>query len=364
MTTIQPLQDITLYYREGASDKVYQVSLVENEEGFVVHYAYGRRGNTLTTGIKTKHPVSRKSAEKVFRQLVKSKQAKGYQPGTAGTPYQPSPHEQQDTGIRCQLLNPITEDELHDLLANSTHGLQEKHDGRRLLVRKRGGEITGINRRGLVIALPETIRQAVSQLPGDLLLDGEAIGDHYHPFDLLEEGGDDIRRQRYLERYSQLASLLPEDDPFLRLVGIAIGPREKYECYHDLRVEGHEGVVLKDLNAAHSPGRPHSGGSQLKHKFYHTASFLVLKHNRKRSVTLGLHASRPTGKATKPKATGNVTIPPNQAIPAVGSIVEIRYLYAFPESGAIYQPTYLAPRSDIPPSDCTTSQLHYKPTTV
>ena len=33
--------------------------------------------------------------------------------------------------------------------------LQEKHDGRRLLVRKRGDEITGINRRGWVVAIPD-----------------------------------------------------------------------------------------------------------------------------------------------------------------------------------------------------------------
>jgi len=38
---------------------------------------------------------------------------------------------------------------------------------------------------------------------------------------------------------------------------------------------------------------------------------------------------------------GNVTIPPNCPIPAVDQVVECRYLYAFKESGCIYQPVYL-----------------------
>ena len=43
-------EHITLYYREGASDKVYQASLQPQNGGFVVHFAYGRRGSALATG--------------------------------------------------------------------------------------------------------------------------------------------------------------------------------------------------------------------------------------------------------------------------------------------------------------------------
>ena len=56
---------------------------------------------------------------------------------------------------------------------------------------------------------------------------------------------------------------------------------------------------------------------------------------------------------------GNVTIPQNHEIPAPGEIVEVRYLYAFPESGCVYQPVYLGRREDIPRTDCTTDQLVY-----
>ena len=95
-----------------------------------------------------------------------------------------------DSGIRCQLLNAIDESELSRLLTGRTHCLQEKHDGRRLMVRKQGDEITGINRRGLVVAIPDAIREAVEHIPFDVLIDGEAVGDTLHAFDLLEVKGN------------------------------------------------------------------------------------------------------------------------------------------------------------------------------
>jgi bifunctional non-homologous end joining protein LigD len=42
--------------------------------------------------------------------------------------------------------------------------------------------------------------------------------------------------------------------------------------------------------------------------------------------------------------------------------VECRYLYAFKESGSIYQPVFLGVRDDIQHTECTTAQLKYKPT--
>ncbi len=50
----------------------------------------------------------------------------------------------------------------------------------------------------------------------------------------------------------------------------------------------------------------------------------------------------------------------NPRIPAVGAVADCRYLYAFRESGSIYQPVYLGERDDIPTTDCTVVQLKYK----
>ncbi|MGJ8724587.1 MAG: WGR domain-containing protein [Roseibacillus sp.] len=355
-STSQSIQSTTLYFSEGNSDKVYQVSIDETDDEFTVNYAYGRRGSTLKTGTKTQQPVSREQAEKLYAKLVRAKEAKGYQPGDDGTGYQTTSFQEQDTGIRCQLLNPINETELHDLLLNSTHCLQEKLDGRRMMIRKTGEDIIGINRRGLVVALPDTIHEAASQLPGDFLMDGEAVGDVLHVFDLLEANGEDLRNHRYIERHSRLIQLVGTSLPSLQWVSTAIEPGDKYEAYHDLLSEEREGAVFKDINAPYSSGRPNSGGSQLKYKFYETASFLVTAHNAKRSVAIGLYDS-----AGEVKPAGNVTIPANKEMPVVGAVIEVRYLYAFRESGATYQPCYLGTRDDLPSTDCTTQQLKYKP---
>ena len=43
--------------------------------------------------------------------------------------------------------------------------------------------------------------------------------------------------------------------------------------------------------------------------------------------------------------------------------MEVRYLYAFRQSGAVYQPVYLGEREDIEPAECTVSQLQVPPRT-
>ena len=354
MTNI-PITSTSLHYCEGASDKVYQAAIAPKDDGYIVTFAYGRRGNTLNTGTKTDVPLPLETATRVYDKLVASKVAKGYQPdGEAAAPYQQSGDEGRDTGIRCQLLNPVEKHEVSRLLIGRTHCLQEKHDGRRLMVRKQGDEITGINRRGLIVAIPEPIRLAIDEIPFDVLIDGEAVGDTLHAFDLLEVKGTDIRQRRYIDRFSGLIMVIPSNLPALRWVSTAVEPNDKVEIYEELRQSDREGVVFKAVDAPFSPGRPNSGGTQLKYKFVESASFIVTARNEKRSVTLGLFDGNDLVGA------GNVTIPPNHAVPAKGEVVECRYLYAFRASGSIYQPVYHGKRCDIPAADCTTDQLKYK----
>jgi bifunctional non-homologous end joining protein LigD len=349
------IQSTSLHFKEGSSDKVYHAAVVPKDDGFIVTFAYGRRGNTLTTGVKTDSPLPLATAISVFEKLVASKVAKGYKPdGEHAAVYQQSGHEGNDSGVRCQLLNPVDENELARLLGDKRHCMQEKFDGRRLLVRKRGDEIIGINRRGLVVAIPEKIRHAVEELPVDVLIDGEAIGDTLHAFDLLESKGRDLRPLRYLQRFDKLLWLLDREHKHLRPATTLVGPADKQAMFDTFKQTGSEGVVFKDTDAAYTPGRPNSRGTQLKFKFVESGSFIVTTRNAKRSVTLGLFDGNELVGA------GNVTIPPNHAVPAEGEVVEVRFLYAFRESGCIYQPVYLGKRCDIPASECTTGQLKYK----
>jgi bifunctional non-homologous end joining protein LigD len=354
--TTETIDTASLRFCEGGSDKVYHAAIEPAQpDAFVVTFAYGRRGNTLNTGTKTPKAVPLDQARRVFDKLVKSKLAKGYR--HAGGPAQTrhrTGDEGRDTGIRCQLLNPVEEDRVGRLIASPRFCLQQKHDGRRLLVLKQGDEITGVNRRGLAVALPEPIREAVAAIPCDVLIDGEAVGDVLHVFDLLEFEGGDLRELGYLDRFQILTGVIQKGMPGLCRTATPVDPDDKLAAYDELRVRGAEGVVFKEIDATYSPGRPNSGGPQLKFKFVETASFVVAAVNAKRSVALGLHDGPEFAGA------GNVTIPPNHRVPAVGEVVEVRYLHAHRQSGVVYQPVYLGPRDDIPAGDCTVDQLKFK----
>ena len=362
MITTTPHTSASLNFREGTSDKVYRSTIEEQADGYIVTFAYGRRGSMLTTGTKTTDPVTLEQAQAIHKKLVAAKIAKGYQAdgesGESTAPYQQSGNEGRDSGIRCQLLNAVDESELVRLLGDKQHCLQEKHDGRRLLVRKVGDEITGINRRGLVVTLPRLIRRAVEELPVDALIDGEAVGDTLHAFDLLEVKGNNLRQQGYLQRYAGLLMLLDPEHRALRPVSTMVMPTDKQAMFQTYRQCGSEGVVFKKIDAPFSIGRPNSGGTQLKFKFVESASFVVTGRNAKRSVSIGLY----DGDSLVP--AGNVTISPNHAVPAPGEVVECSYLYGFKESGSIYQPVYRGKRSDIPAAECTTDQLKYKSETA
>jgi bifunctional non-homologous end joining protein LigD len=232
--------------------------------------------------------------------------------------------------------------------------VQEKFDGRRMLVRKQADGVDGINRNGLIVALPEPVVLAVAELTGPFVLDGECLGETLVVFDLLELHGNNWRNRTCRDRLFALTQMIPARGPHLRGVETAFDTAHKVEFIERLRQEEKEGVVFKRLNAPYVAGRPNSGGDALKLKFHESASFVVGKGNGKRSVGLLLFDG------DKIKPAGNVTIPPNHEVPASGQIVECRYLYAFRESGSIYQPVYRGVRDDIRAEDCTTDQLKYK----
>lgn len=73
------IQRTNLEFRQGSSDKVYEVDLCEaGPERFVVNFRFGRRGSALKEGTKTAAPVARAEAERLFQALVAEKTKKGY----------------------------------------------------------------------------------------------------------------------------------------------------------------------------------------------------------------------------------------------------------------------------------------------
>jgi len=355
-TEVSVLQSATLYFHEGTSDKVYRVTLAPAGERFVVNFAYGRRGSTLSTGTKTNVPVVLERARTIFDQLVREKTAKGYTPGDSGTPYQHTEYAGRATGLVPMLLNAIEPEEAAQLLQHPDWCLQEKFDGRRLLIEKAGDKIVGCNRRGLAISLPFPFIRDVARIQRDLVFDGESVGDTFHVFDLLELDGEDLRprplKQRLLELINVLASA---QCPNLSMIHTTFSTGDKTRLFEEIRQGRREGVVFKRIDAPYVPGRPNSGGNALKHKFTATLSAVVDRLNAQRSVSLKLRGARGW------QTAGNVTIPANQPLPQAGDVVEVRYLYAFQESGVLFQPVCLGVRTDVTAAECGTRQLKFKP---
>jgi bifunctional non-homologous end joining protein LigD len=352
-------EQISLYFCEGSSDKVYHAQLKEADGGWIVNFQYGRRGSTLATGTKTAAAVAYETAKKAYDKLVKEKMGKGYSTGEDGQVYQGTPGEQRFTGIVPQLLNPITEEEALRLCADGEWGAQEKFDGERRLVERKAGAVTGINRKGLAVALPKFVEEGLAPFAVDLVVDGELLGDRYVIFDLLEFNGENLRGTSFLNRYSKLMDeflLAGIQGGQIELAPLFVEAKAKRELFERLRKTRKEGLVFKRLKSSpYVAGRPNSGGDQLKFKFVESATLRVASvHASKRSVSVeGCDA------AGVWVGLGNVTILPNFDIPKVGAIVEVRYLYAYP-NGSLYQPVYLGPRGDQGGEACTTTQLKYK----
>ncbi|WP_099020823.1 ATP-dependent DNA ligase [Mycolicibacterium palauense] len=348
---------VTLYFTSGTSDKVYHARIeAAAEGGYVVNVAYGRRGGTMSTGTKTKTPVDYAAARRNFEKVLAEKRSKGYTDGEAGTPYLQSENAGRVSGLLPQLLNVVADADISRVVADPLWIMQEKFDGRRLLLRKVGGDVEGINKLGLGVSVAAPIIAAAAAIPGDVVLDGEVIGDRFHVFDMLSHHGIDLREHPYGVRYSALTDLLDAagETAHLGYVDCWTDAADKADRLAELRERNAEGVVFKRSDSPYRPGRPNSGGTQLKLKFVATASAVVTTINQQRSVGVSLLDG------SHWQSVGNVTVPANQHIPCVGDVVEVRYLYAAQVGGALYQPVLLGVRDDVDPTECVVAQLKYK----
>ncbi|WP_050421675.1 hypothetical protein [Bradyrhizobium tropiciagri] len=80
---MQVVRSVRLWMKEGRSDKLYEVDLVDleradNDARYLVNFKYGRRGTSLRDGTKTPSPVTHANAEKLFDSVVVSKINDGY----------------------------------------------------------------------------------------------------------------------------------------------------------------------------------------------------------------------------------------------------------------------------------------------
>ena len=354
MTSSKALKSIALFYAEGSSDKVYHASIEAKASGYVVNFAYGRRGSTLQTGSKTQEPVALDKAEKIYAKIVAEKMGKGYTPREGAVAFTGTDNAGRVSGITPQLLNEVSDADAQALILNDDYVAQEKMNGERRMTKD--GE--GVNRKGLLVPLPAAIAAEVKRVLPDGEFDGEQIGDVLHVFDLLRVNGNDLRSKSTDERSVALANLFDaanvQPSAVIRYVPVARSTSEKRALFDRIKENEGEGIVFKLRHAPYTPGRPNSGGTQLKNKFYETASVIVVGHNEQRSVRAAV-----LDQAGTEVDVGNITIPSRDPIPAIGAVVEVKYLYAY-KGGALYQSSYIGPRHDIDRAECVQSQLKFK----
>jgi DNA ligase-1 len=180
-----------------------------------------------------------------------------------------------------------------------------KLDGIRVQVHMRGTDVAVFTRslEDITARVPEVV-EAVAALPADtLVLDGEALalGPDGRPrpfqqtgartashvdvatlrakvpltsyfFDLLHVDGEDLVDSPGAERFARLAEVLPPGLVVPRTVTADVD--EAARLFADVVRAGHEGVVVKSLEAAYDAGR--RGAAWVKVKPRHTLDLVVL----------------------------------------------------------------------------------------
>lgn len=360
-TEAESAYSVTLHNTSGGSDKIYMISIEPDGALWVVNYANGRRGSTMATGAKTKTPVSYAEARKATNALLYDKVGGGYVP-IAGSRFADGMTAEaiatitkEASGYIPQLLAPIDDDEVERLIRDPNYVAEPKHNGERRFVIVKDGVVSGGNRKGQTVALSKSIADAAATFGCDVVLDGEQIGDRFIYWDVLTLHGIDIKAKPWHDREAAVVAGEFNRGAAIQMTVTARTEASKRKLVADERAKGGEGVVFKHRSAPYDQGKPGGNATWFKLKFWRDLSAVVGKVNDKRSV--GLELIDDDGSRLP---VGNVTIPANQEIPAVGDVVEISYLYAY-DGGSLFQPTYLGKRNDIDVAECLASQRKFKP---
>lgn len=372
---MKTIKSTELFYQEGTSDKVYNASLVEENDGtYTVHVAWGRRGSSLNKGTKAVK-VTLEKAERAYDRVVRQKTGKGYeeitdevQPAAVAPPLGEGsgskaarrPSSRARLGQVAQLLNPVDEHEVEALIKDKKIVAQQKLDGVRLLAHVGEGGVIVTNRQGQVSSAAPAIIEALEEFDDNTILDGELVGGDYFLFDILTNAGQDLRGQGYLDRLKSLEQLA-EIEPPLHLVQTARTTRQKRTLFARLQRDGAEGIVFKRVDALYRPGRSASGGTQLKHKFVKSADVVVLE-NAGNAYLMGAYADDGELCSIGKVFAGTTNETRRQLDKALAEgehpVAEVRYLYAT-DDRQLYQPVFCQLRDDKEPAECLLDQLKY-----
>ena len=229
--------------------------------------------------------------------------------------------------ITLELLRPVQPmlaspgEDLEGALARiSPAAVEFKLDGIRVQVHRSGDEVRVFTRTldDITERVPEVVAAARALEVEAAVLDGEAIAlradGRPEPFqvtasglgsgrltalffDVLHAGGEDLIDRPGAERFAALADLVPEPERIPRVV--APDSDAASAMLDQALAMGHEGVMVKSLEAPYAAGR--RGAGWLKVKPRHTLDLVVLAvewgHGRRRGRLSNLHlgAREPDG---------------------------------------------------------------------
>jgi bifunctional non-homologous end joining protein LigD len=353
-----------LYFRQGSSDKVYHLQLVNEDARWSVEAQWGRRGSALQSDVKA-NGVPYEEAKRVYDRILREKTGKGYQIAQATTngdaPISVGlPASKEQSGHVPELLTPIEEPEALLLAQDASWWFQQKFDGRRLAVQKADGKYSGINKLGQVIPIDSRLSEPLNLVQAKAFLaDGEITDSHFYIWDLLSVNDTDLRTEPYEIRYVHLTRLFRGVHETLRVCETAMTTKAKRAFVKAMHDANAEGFVCKNRYAAYAAGR---AGQHNKCKFVATASFIVgPKPDKKaedghRSIAVYLLDGN------RPRFMGTVGVPDRYPLPRVEQVVEVRYLYCHPgPEGKLIQAKYFGKvRDDVQLAECTVSQLKLK----
>ncbi|MFF1303458.1 ATP-dependent DNA ligase [Streptomyces sp. NPDC058307] len=202
--------------------------------------------------------------------------------------------EEKLDGIRVQIhrdgdvvrLYTRTLDDITDRLPELTAAALELRGERFIL----DGEVIAFDEDGRPRSFQETAGRVGSRV--DVTTAAEAVPVSPVFFDALSVDGRDLLDLPFAERHAELARLVPEPMRVRRT--LVSGPQEipaAEEFLAETLKRGHEGVVVKSLDAPYSAGR--RGASWLKVKPVHTLDLVVLAaewgHGRRTGKLSNLH---------------------------------------------------------------------------
>ena len=362
------VKSIQLFFQEGSSDKVYNAQIVEDGDLYTVHCQWGRRGASLQEGSKAVR-VPLAAAQKKFDSLVREKTGKGYQEITTDVqPAAVAPPDGQGSGskvtgkrarvgIKAQLCESIDDDGALDrFLANDDIVAQQKLDGERVLVHV-GDELLVTNREGQKKTIDISQFAGLHYLPQGTILDGELLGNEYWLFDVLAFAGDDVKQRGYLERYEILdGEVEPALTGDIRILPVAIGKKQKLKLHEKLRSANAEGLIFKEREAPYTPGA--RSAAMRKYKFIKSADVVILE-NAGNAYLMAVYDGKKLFEVGKVFAgTTNASRKALDAALARGErpVCEVKYLYATADH-QLFQPVFVAPRTDKLAKECLRAQL-------